>query len=183
MLEELLTIPESISKEEMQGIFANIADQLFNRYEIVKGNKIYDFLEIEFYYYSKNHPDNVVYHHNVKLGRWHTHLSGMDISLYQHDLAYGGILIRSIIDEEGNVINGPLSSLFCLFNDIDVYGNSENLPIICLKAKKKNIKLASTSRYHIMSGEFEKKDYRFFNPSSLIKWKSGYAAKPHVQSK
>jgi hypothetical protein len=49
-----LTIPESISKEEMQGIFANIADQLFNRYEIVKGNKIYDFLEIEFYYYSKN---------------------------------------------------------------------------------------------------------------------------------
>ena len=108
MIKHLLNIEYNTSEETVKQRFELIAKQLFNQYEIIKGEKTYDFLEIEFYFYSNNHPDTTTYKRNMPAGLWHTHLSGVDITFESNDDYYGGVLIRSIIDHENKVINGPL---------------------------------------------------------------------------
>ena len=119
MIKHLLNIEYNTSEETVKQRFELIAKQLFNQYEIIKGEKTYDFLEIEFYFYSNNHPDTTTYKRNMPAGQWHTHLSGVDITFESNDDYYGGVLIRSIIDHENKVINGPLCTLIELFDNID----------------------------------------------------------------
>ena len=178
-LQKLLAIPDSISEESIQSTFASIAKSLFNEYEIVKGNDFYDFLEIEFYFFSENHPDISVYKHSLDSGIWHTNLSGVDITLKSSEKCYGGILVRSIIDQKGNVINGPLCTLFALFDNINTNGECFNIPKIVKKNNKEtNVNIKATTRFNINKGKYSNKEYRFYNASNDIKWKSGYTAKP-----
>jgi 3-methyladenine DNA glycosylase Mpg len=82
------------------------------------GSQSFRLMEIEFYYYSEQHPDafshrNPIQHHT---GRWYFHRSGssyrggsfkgLDVSFGSRD-TFGGILIRSMEAEDGRVIAGP----------------------------------------------------------------------------
>lgn len=175
-LKELLVISSDATKENVQDRFELLANKLFNEYEIVKGEKHYNFLEIEFYFYNDRHKDKTTYTRIMKAGKWHTHLSGIDISFESDKQHYGGILIRSIIDDKGEVIAGPYSILIKLFDNIDIENNAGNLPIIRKKIQSNDIKPEATYRYNIKTGGYEDEKYRYFNNS--IKWKSSYRANP-----
>lgn len=178
MLKQLLDIEYNASEESIKQRFSLLANLLFNQYEIIKGERTYNFLEIEFYYYNHNHPDTTTYKRNMPAGQWHTHLSGIDVTFKSNNESYGGILIRSIIDNEGNVINGPLCTLLELFDNIDIYGNNINVPRIREKEKSETLHIETTTRFNINSGEYRNSKYRFYNASKDIKWKSGYTANP-----
>ncbi|WP_370861236.1 hypothetical protein [Parabacteroides faecis] len=178
MITQLLKIPPALSEETVKCKFTQLADLLFNEYEIIKGEKTYDFLEIEFYFYSNNHPDITTYKRNMQAGRWHTHLSGIDISFESNTEYFGGILIRSIIDNNKKVINGPLCTLFELFDNIDIKGSNENIPQLQKKDNHNNIQIETTTRFNINSGKYKDWEYRFYNASQDIKWKSSYSANP-----
>ena len=109
------------TQTEIKKVFCVIANKLFRNYHIVKGENTYDFLEIEFYFYSPNHRDLITYPRNGrKPGMWFFHMSGVDITFgtndkeVDHPLMYGGILIRSIVKTQGdsstlpNYICGPM---------------------------------------------------------------------------
>lgn len=178
MLKQLLNIEYNAPEESIKQRFFLLANLLFNQYEIIKGEKTYGFLEIEFYYYSHNHPDTTTYKRNMPSGQWHTHLSGIDITFESNNEYYGGILIRSIIDNEGNVINGPLCTLFELFDNIDIDGSNINIPRIRKKERSETIHIEATTRFNINSGEYKDCYYRYYNASKEIKWKSSYTANP-----
>lgn len=148
-LKELLIIK---SDDDVEARFKEIANVLFQNYHIAKGTDIYDFLEIEFYYYSKQHPDIVTYPRTIDAGKWFLHASGIDIA-FQSKVAkdekgkiddnnsfYGGILIRSIskrvTDNSARVIAGPRRCLFELLNGIDVFNpRSESFPKLVYNQK------------------------------------------------
>lgn len=178
MIKYLLNIEYNTSEDAIQQSFKLLAKHLFNQYEILKGEKTYNFLEIEFYFYSNNHPDNTTYKRNMSAGQWHTHLSGLDITFDSNDEYYGGILIRSIIDNNRNVINGPLCTIFELFDNIDIDGNCVNVPLIRKKTNSHTTHLESTTRFGIDSGMYKDSKYRYYNSSKDIKWKSSYTANP-----
>ena len=178
MIKQLLTISPTLTKDYIVSNNQRLAELFFNHYEIVKGNKYYNFLEIEFYFYSNNHQDITTYKRNMPAGQWHTHLSGVDITFESNNEYYGGILIRSIIDNEGNTINGPLCTLFELFDNIDIDGDNINIPRIRKKEKSEAIHIEATTRFNIKSGEYKNCNYRYYNASKDIKWKSSYAANP-----
>ena len=178
MIKHLLNIEYNTSEETVKQRFELIAKQLFNQYEIIKGEKTYDFLEIEFYFYSNNHPDTTTYKRNMPAGQWHTHLSGVDITFESNDDYYGGVLIRSIIDHENKVINGPLCTLIELFDNIDIEGGCKNIPLIRKKTNSYTIHIESTTRFGINSGIYKGSKYRYYNTSKDIKWKSSYTANP-----
>ena len=138
-LKELLIIK---SDEDVEAKFKQIANALFQNYHIEKGTDIYDFLEIEFYYYSKQHPDIVSYPRTIDGGKWLLHPSGIDIAFqskvekdekgkidYDNSF-FGGILIRSlskrVTSDSSNVIGGPRKCLYELFNGIDVFNPQLN---------------------------------------------------------
>lgn len=133
-LKELLIIK---SDEDVEAKFKQIANVLFQNYHIEKGTDIYDFLEIEFYYYSKQHPDIVTYPRTIDGGKWFLHTSGIDIAFQSkvekdekgeiddNNSFFGGILIRSLSKRTTNhstrVIGGPRRCLYELFNGIDAF--------------------------------------------------------------
>lgn len=62
-------------------VFKEVAQKLMSEYAIKKGDDYYQMVEIEFYWYSPNHPDLSVYPRNSKAGNWYLHPNGVDITL------------------------------------------------------------------------------------------------------
>ena len=106
-------------KIEYQDVFSKYANKLMNEYCLKVDDKKYNLIEIEFYFYDKeNHPDPYIYcnEKQKECGEFYFHGSGMDIT-FGNRICYGGILIRSIMNEEGQYINGSLKLLEELFCD------------------------------------------------------------------
>ena len=61
-----------------------IATKLMSEYAIKKGGDLYQMVEIEFYWYSPNHPDLSVYPRKSAAGNWFLHPSGVDITLQSY---------------------------------------------------------------------------------------------------
>ena len=80
------------------------AKKLMGGHRIVKGNLYYQIAEIEFYFYSPQHPDIITYPRNCMEGLWFFHSSGVDITTKSNNEEYGGVLIRSIIRNDGTVL-------------------------------------------------------------------------------
>lgn len=105
-------------KEEISRVYTQVATGLLNQSELIVGNHHYRFAEIEFYLNSEAHPD--LFTHSDPLqktgGKWYFHRSGgtlkggsfkgVDLTFGGED-AHGGILIRSIEDSSGKLIEGP----------------------------------------------------------------------------
>lgn len=107
--------------------FANIAQIILNRLElVVKSTHVFRICEIEFYYFSEQHPDRYVhcsrsqlqsqmfYFHQYPNGTYKNGTyKGMDITLgHEERNVYVGVLIRTIMDRAtGAVIEGPCRSV------------------------------------------------------------------------
>lgn len=151
-LKDLLNLSSLKSTKEIEGRFEDIAEKLLIEYQIKKGDICYDILEIEFYYYSKNHPDIITYPRNSKGGEWFFHESGVDLTLVSQttysskepqvgdDDSFGGILIRSLLKRENNkseLICGPLKCEWELFDKFDAFNvMNDEIPQIVARDSK-----------------------------------------------
>lgn len=134
-LKKLLTDPfDGKRTDEIAKTVENIAKTLFCDYYIdCNGTKFY-FAEIEFYYWQDDELDKgfnqewnrVTYPRESEAGKLLYHLSGVDIcfnSYYKKKenpegpAKFGGILIRSIRDEAGNVTAGPWNCMLKILNE------------------------------------------------------------------
>ena len=143
-LRNLLQMENLESESAGQKQFEEIANMLFQDFHIEKKGVRYDFLEIEFYFYSKNHPDFITYPRKTEAGEWFFHMSGVDISFESKkeeregkEVAVfgGGILVRSILKkkegEKEQVIAGPYKCVDELFDRFDAFGGElKNFPIL-----------------------------------------------------
>lgn len=123
LVDLLKNIEADMNEEKLVSQFKNIATELMSKYAIRKGNDYYQMVEIEFYWYSPNHPDLSVYPRKSEAGNWFLHPSGVDITLNSNivkddedigslrekwedakekqnadysESSYGGILIRTL---------------------------------------------------------------------------------------
>ena len=121
--------------DETEDEFLTIARELFDNYAIETENAKYRFVEIEFYWNSKSHPDPCTYepnHVTTKTGDWFFHYSGVDIALKNADNGgHGGILIRSIFDiYKGIIIKGPMVCAMKLFSGTSAFSDSIKTKIV-----------------------------------------------------
>jgi len=213
---DLITVLENFAKcpkepfkdEDFQKDLQTFAESLFNNFQIKKGNKLYDFLEIEFYIYNEHHKDCITYERTCEAGYWFFHQSGVDISfksnlkdkkkvledkskITEKEGYGGGILIRSICDDEGKDICGPQKCVDELFDKFNAFGDIANFPCIVERNPKIELNIQPCPRY-IKKGDptidekrkkwgfktedemmgFLKQEYRFYdaNYSSKLKF-------------
>lgn len=126
-LEKLLSILDGCSSvDSIESTFSKIADILLSKSYIKTVNGNYRILEIEFYFYNKNHMDDVTISRSAEEGMWWLHDWGVDLSFKSDGKNfYGGILIRSIFPfdynnipfdvDEKKVIYGPRNCCWELF--------------------------------------------------------------------
>lgn len=121
-LRTLMTLDDDINSSDIEKRFEQIAQTLFESFAIQKGNTIYFFKEIEFYFYNKNHRDIITHPRVSKPLCWYVNdFGGIDLNFASSiecknlsnikgknvkkfvldDNAYfGGILIRQLVKKE-----------------------------------------------------------------------------------
>lgn len=98
--------------------FAAVASALLNRAELVAGSVPLRVAEVEFYLKDDDHSDPFAHAHPVQRdwGRWYFHRSGGSFrggSFKGLDLSLGdgtatvGVLLRSVVTPDGELIDGP----------------------------------------------------------------------------
>jgi len=124
LIEKLKNPFEGLKNEsEINAKCLEIAKELFEHCCIRCNDTDYYFAEIEFYYWQKDQWqeewNKVTYPRDgYSAGQLFYHTSGVDIcfeSSYS-EAKFGGILIRSVMDNEGNVISGPWNTMLSLLN-------------------------------------------------------------------
>lgn len=151
-LKELMTLNASMNTLEIESRFEQIAQILFSKFAIKKGENIYLFKDIEFYFYNQNHKDIITHPRNSDALCWYVNdFGGIDINMFSsietilstdnkgkistkyalNDKAcFGGILIRKLIDNGcQQVINGPWACAE-LFRCHSAAGYDEDFPIL-----------------------------------------------------
>ena len=127
-----MTLDANMNTSDIEERFEQIAKMLFECFAIQKGETMYLFKEIEFYFYNKNHRDIITHPRESKPLCWYINdFGGIDLNFgskirYEKrlnsngkkvekcvldDSAYfGGILIRQLISEDGcEILSGPLA--------------------------------------------------------------------------
>ena len=151
-LRQLMTLHANMNAIDIEGRFKQIAKMLFESFAIQKGETVYLFKEIEFYFYNKNHRDIITHPRVSKPLCWYVNdFGGIDLNFsciikresrpnskgkivekyVLDDSAYfGGILIRQLISEDGcEVLSGPLACAE-LFRCYDATGVDKEFPVL-----------------------------------------------------
>ena len=151
-LRQLMTLDADINTPEIELRFEQIAKMLFESFAIQKGETMYLFKEIEFYFYNKNHRDIITHPRESKRLCWYINdFGGIDLNFgskirYEKrlnsngkkvekcvldDSAYfGGILIRQLISEDGcEILSGPLACAE-LFRCHNATGVDKEFPVL-----------------------------------------------------
>jgi hypothetical protein len=165
------------SSEDFKNQMDGIAKSLLCDYQIKKGEKRYDILEIEFYYFDKGHPDIITYPRTAESGDWFFHQSGVDLcfksvvvrdentkndgrqgTINPQNSHFGGILIRAIRRGDGALFLGPLNTCDELFDRLNAFGNNDDLmPLIEKRETGKPDEKKKHSRYFKFSTDSNKK--------------------------
>ena len=151
-LRQLMTLDADINTPEIELRFEQIAKMLFESFAIQKGETVYLFKEIEFYFYNKNHRDIITHPRVSKSLCWYVNdFGGIDLNFASSikrenrvnskrkniekyvldDSAYfGGILIRQLISEDGSaILSGPIACAE-LFRCHDATGVDRGFPVL-----------------------------------------------------
>ena len=151
-LRQLMTLDANMNTYDIEERFEKIAKMLFESFAIQKGETVYLFKEIEFYFYNKNHRDIITHPRVSKPLCWYINdFGGIDINFTSSiecvnrenskgknvmkyvldDSAYfGGILIRQLIEKEsGEILKSPLACVE-LFRCYDATSVDYEFPVL-----------------------------------------------------
>jgi hypothetical protein len=104
--------------------FDRLAEDLLFKSILIVNSERFNFTEIEFYYYNRDHQDAFTHEHSLPAGKWRFHNQGFDITL-RGKTGFGGILIRGVKGKE--YVNGPRRVLFEVMshlNPVSVINNN-----------------------------------------------------------
>ena len=123
ILRGLMTLDACMNTYDIEARFRDIAELLFKKFAIQKGENKYLFKEIEFYFYNQHHRDIITHPRVSEPLRWYVNdFGGIDLNLasrIEYDKAskkfilddnafFGGILLRKLISEDGSEeLKGP----------------------------------------------------------------------------
>lgn len=154
-LKNLFTI-KGTTTQKIEEEFDEIAKALFNEFAIKTDEKTYLFKDIEFYYYSKYHPDIITHPRNSKPMSWYINdFGGIDLNfassikrvsdsplakyILDDEAYFGGILIRELISEDKKIeLNSPLK-VAELFRKFDACEYDKSYPQIVARSSQETI--------------------------------------------
>jgi len=176
-MEQLNLNIDATSHESIQCSFDRIASDILLNWQLKVNESLFSFTEIEFYYFHKGiHEDNATHIHNYNRGLWRFHNQGLDITLQSSDISDGGILIRGVQSEQGN-INGPrriLEIIFKNFNQVTTIPQQFGIvPRIVSESKE----IYRTGRHGLsatQNNSFKDELYRYY--TDIDKWEKKHVS-------
>ena len=183
-LKKLMRISADASKERIMQTFDRIAEVLMNGCVIKFQNEEYRILDIEFYYYNKNHQDISVHPRYSEALCWYINdFGGIDLNFeskiskkvvvkndkwsYKYELTdesyFGGILIRQLQRKSDNVIfDGPWK-VADLFRILDATSQRQSNPVLILKELPPIDFMKPEKRYNLLGSKKDPKAKADYN--------------------
>lgn len=170
---ELESIVPTLSKEELDSRFPQIAEFFIKNYGVETRGKTYLINEIEFYYYSPLYDDlriesnkTITYERNAPAGSWFIHDYGVDLTFHsdKEQGFGGGILIRSIEDSSkpDSFITGPVNCVNELWDEaVDAFSSIAPNPRIVRVSERKIELNEPDTRITVDKYEVCKRKWRF----------------------
>jgi hypothetical protein len=105
-------------REPIEAWFTRIAQRMLNDVRLIVAGQAHRFVEIEFYYWSKTHPDPFAHRDPIQyqIGHWYFHrthgvhrggsFKGLDLTFGDGDSS-GGVLIRGLEKPDYTLVDGP----------------------------------------------------------------------------
>lgn len=165
-------------------MFDHIARRILNRRILKVSSFTFRILEIEFYYYSCDHPDPYVHCHSEQLSNsaFYFHpkggsFKGLDIT-FGDEKTYGGILIRSIQNlETFQIVEGPslvVNHLISILPNVKEYHSQHveedsNFCLIKSRSVERTIFITPRVGLKPKENDYWKRDYRFLTEPRLLK--------------
>lgn len=117
--------------QNIEKLFAVIADALLNNFVIKRGEKEFRFVEIEFYHNKTDDEGKKITYKRgyAKACDFFFHDYGVDLCFESNPDSYGGILIRSM-ECNGEFINGPVKVTDQLFDKFSALHSPEDFPLL-----------------------------------------------------
>jgi len=170
LINKLVEINKSMTEAELDAKFSDLAKFFMGNYCIVNKGKKYFVNEIEFYFYGENYDDlrtdsnsTVTYARNSKAGCWYIHNYGVDLTFDSNkEQKYGGgILIRTVEDNDKNVFDGPMKCVNEMWEEaVSAFKDTAPNPVVI--PKQRNIELDKpTLRKAVGAKDYHKKLWRF----------------------
>ena len=152
-LKELMSINTCIEIDEIEKYFNQIAELLFGKFAIRKGNTLYLFKEVEFLFFIIGIivTSSLILVFPILYGWYVNNFGGIDLNfgstidtisnigkrgkntqkyILNSDACFGGILIRQLMNKEnGDVLEGPWACAE-LFRCYDATGYDSDQPLI-----------------------------------------------------
>ena len=161
------------SSLDVQKTFKEISKELFKNYHILRGTQEYYFINIEFYFFNKNHLDLITYPRQTKEGLWFFHQSGVDLTFRSDystyngnqlaidtnkDFYFGGILVREIMKKNSDeVFDGPFKCEWELFDKFNAFTPTiHEMPIIVHNTNEIAIEPIASSRHFSYANDADK---------------------------
>lgn len=148
----------------VQKSFSSIASELINNYELKINDQIFQFIDIEFYFFSNVHKDGFTMSHNRKLGEFEAHKYGVDISLGNSNDSYGGILIKSLLHEtriipKSHIRNEIINNFQIGQNKIEINKKQNRTEKKLIQTERENLGKIDITKNR--DEKFKKGKYRF----------------------
>lgn len=170
-LRQLMTLDANMNISDIEERFEQIAKVLFECFAIQKGETMYLFKEIEFYFYNKNHRDIITHPRVSKPLCWYVNdFGGIDLNfsskieldsrvndkgkivkkyILDDNAYFGGILIRQLISEDGcEVLSGPFACAE-LFRCYNATGVRKEFPVL-VEHKNNMVRYICKSRINLL---------------------------------
>lgn len=185
-LDKLITLD---THKDIDAQFAKIATGIFSRTILKVRSKSYRIMEIEFYYYSKGHPDIFAHRDETqrKRGHWYFHkkegsYKGLDVT-FGDGTYYGGILLRAIENlDNGLYTEGPSKLVdeilrlhehkkvrILLKDKLDLFLEIKNKAHTSIKGIYKGKRIGLRPKAQDSDGIFINKEYRFCADITKVK--------------
>lgn len=152
------------SFDSIQNSFSSIASELINKYELKINNKTFQFIDIEFYFFNNVHQDGFTMSHNKKLGEFEAHRYGIDISLGNSNDSYGGILIKSLLNEtriisKSQIKNEIINNFIIGQNKIEISKKQNPTKKNLIRTERENLGKIDIAKNRVE--KFKKEKFRF----------------------
>ncbi len=152
------------SFDDVQKSFTSIANELINEHELKINDKVFQFIDIEFYFFNNVHKDGFTMSHNRKLGEFEAHRYGIDISLGNSDNSYGGILIKSLLHEtriisKSQIKNEIINNFQIGHNKIEISKKQRSTEKKLIQTERENLGIINVTKNR--TERFKKGKYRF----------------------
>lgn len=149
---------------------------MINKYELKINGKVFQFIDVEFYFFCKVHKDGFTMNHIRNIGELEAHRYGIDISIGNSENSYGGILIKSLLDKtkiisKSQIKNELINNFLIRQNEITINKKQNSTEIKLIQTERENLGKIDIGKNRTQEFKQEKYRYVVFDKEIIQKYK------------